>query len=186
MPWGSLAPPPQLGTGEVDLCTSVAVADLSPVEGWRGGPSEIPSGHHTAVLYDSGLASIVRKDHPTISDSLPLEAFCALDHVLVTEALGAVGIVDHVLSTEGLSRRIAARLPRHTLVGELIARTDMIATIDRRVAARHAERYGLSLFPPPVALPEANITMVWHERTDGDPARAWLRGQVLEAAAAVE
>jgi DNA-binding transcriptional LysR family regulator len=31
---------------------------------------------------------------------------------------------------------------------------------------------------PPFVLPEINVALVWHERSDADPALRWLRDEV--------
>jgi DNA-binding transcriptional LysR family regulator len=183
VPWGHPSPPPELGSGEVDVSVSITVHDADRVAGWNHAPPVLGSGFHSARLFESELASIVRRDHPAVGAELTLDTFCGLEHVLVTEKLGHTGIVDHVLSGLGRQRRIAVRVPRHTLVGELIAATDLVATIDRRVAEELGERCGLRVFRPPVDLPRADISMVWHERTEADAARRWLREQVREVAA---
>ncbi|MCH9684604.1 MAG: LysR family transcriptional regulator [Deltaproteobacteria bacterium] len=179
VPWGRIEAPPQLATGGVDLCIGILVPPREAFsESWRTFPDPLPPGHHTQRLFDSGLSSLVRTGNPRVGRRMTLAAFCDLEHVLVTEQPGGVGIIDEVLAALGRRRRIAVRVPRHVLVGELIARTDLVATIDRRVAAVHAERYGLRCFKPPVKMPKGSFGMIWHARTHADPARRWLREQV--------
>ena len=185
VPWGRIPPPPGLGTGEIDVGVSISVSD-PPAGLGRGAPPDLPSGYHSRALFDSGLASMVRADHPKASSAGSLETFCALDHILVTDGLGEIGVVDHMLAARGCSRRIALRVPRLTLVGELVAQTDLVATMDRRVAARQAHRHGLHLFPPPVELPQGEVILVWHERTHAAPARRWLREQIFATARLVD
>ena len=48
----------------------------------------------------------------------------------------------------------------------------------------HDSRY--AVFPPPFALDDFTFSMIWHERTEADPAHAWLRERVLAAAASQE
>ena len=45
-----------------------------------------------------------------------------------------------------------------------------------------ADELGLALSPPPVALPEVTISLLWHASYDGDPGNAWLRETVGQAA----
>jgi len=178
-PWGSLQPPPELATGGVDVCIGILVPPrTADSDAWPAFPDPIAPGHHTRRLFDSGLTCLVRNGNPKVGRRMTLAAFCALEHVLVTEQPGGRGIVDDALAALGRKRRIAIRVPRHVLVGELIVRTDLVATIDRRVARVHADRYGLRLFKPPVKLPRGSFGMIWHARTHDDPARQWLREQI--------
>lgn len=170
VPYSDIVPPPGL-TRDIDVFVGI-----------MAGPDFDPGRLHHEVLLDEGLATIVRTDHPRVRRRLTLKAFCELDHVLVTEQRGASGIVDVELARKGLTRRIAIRVPRHTLVGDLIARTDLVATIDGRIAERFASGLDVRVFPTPVPLPKAAFAMMWHDRTHADPARQWLRKQLQRVA----
>jgi DNA-binding transcriptional LysR family regulator len=69
------------------------------------------------------------------------------------------------------------------LVPQIVAGSDLIATLPERVAERLAERYPLVVHRSPVRAAGFTLTMSWHERSDADPARAWLRGLVADVAA---
>ncbi|MEM6993990.1 MAG: LysR family transcriptional regulator [Myxococcota bacterium] len=184
VPWGRLDPAPGLATGGVDLSIGILIPPRGPATAsWTAFPDPVPPGYFTRRLFDSGLVCLARDGHPRIGKRMTLAAFCDVEHILVTEQPGGLGIVDNALAAVGRSRRIAVRVPRHVLVGELIACTDLVATIDRRVAAVHAERYGLRRFKPPVELPLGSFGIIWHARTNEDPARTWLREQVAIVAA---
>lgn len=184
LPWGRLEPHPGLGRGEVDVSLGPVVTH-TPQGDWPAAPDQPRRGFHTRPLYDSMLRTVVRADHPEVVDGMDLDTFCRLDHVLVTEQPEGTGIIDDALRSLGRARTIAVRVPRHTLVGELIASTDLVATIDGRVARAQAQMRGLQVFPVPVEIPRATVAMVWHDRTDADPARAWLRATIAEVASAL-
>lgn len=183
VPWGRLEPPPGLAAGDIDVSVGVLVPPPSSPRGsWPAFPSTLPPGHHTRRLFDSGLICMVREGHPRVRARLTLATFCALEHVLVTEQPGGRGIVDDALAAKGRERHVAVRVPRHVLVGELIARSDLVATIDRRVARVLAQRHALRLFKAPVKLPRGEFGLIWHARTDKDPARMWLRDAIAQVA----
>ncbi len=184
--WGHLAPHPGLADGGVDLSSGIIVDEGSRAHDRRRWPSAVPGlakGMHGERIIHAGLATIIRKGHPRVAKRLTTKAFAELEHILVTERLGANGIVDDALARAGHQRRIAVRVPHHQLVGELVAATDLVATIDHRIAARQAREYDLRVFKTPVDLPRAGLGIFWHDRTDGDPARRWLRAQVRAVAA---
>lgn len=183
VPWGRMELPPGLATGEIDLTVGIVLPPGEiDTDLLRVGPGPLAPGHHTQRLFRSSLSCVVRDGHPRVGQRMTLATFCELEHVLVTEQPGAYGIVDNALAAVGRSRRISVRVPRHVLVGEIIVRTDLVATIDRRVAKVHAERYGLRVLTPPVKLPRGSLGMIWHARSHADPARAWLRAQVAKVA----
>ena len=57
----------------------------------------------------------------------------------------------------------------------MTARSPLIATLHGRVAARHAGAFGLTVSPLPFDVGDLEVDMIWHPRSDGDPAVDWLR-----------
>lgn len=191
--WGRHRVPPGLASGELDLVIGVfPVARAASPAAWKRLKGTWPSssvepltpGHHVLPLVELGMASIVRADHPLVGRRLDLDTFCALDHVLVTEEAWSKGVVDDALARIGRTRRIAARVAHLLGVGRIVAVSDLCATIDARLAALHAAQLPLRVLEPPVRIPGAPLSLVWHDRTDRDPARRWLREQVRAAALA--
>jgi DNA-binding transcriptional LysR family regulator len=175
LPWGKHDAPPGLAGGELDLAVGVFRRDAGSR---RNGARAAGSGHIVAPLFEVGLATIVRRDHPRVGKQLDLDTFCALDHVLVTEERWASGVVDDLLARHKRTRRIGLRVPRHLGVGFIVANTDLAATLDDRIAHLHADTHGLRVLEPPVSVKAVPFSMLWHERTDRDPARQWLRAHV--------
>lgn len=146
----------------------------------------IPSGLHRRRLFPSRLVGIVRRGHPALRDGrMPLRTYVGLDHVIVTERPDATTPIDDALARRGLARRIAARVPRTTLVPPLVAASDLVAAVSDTIATTFARWLPLASFPLPVAMPTADVSLVWHERTAHDPARDFLRrlitGTAVEA-----
>lgn len=166
--WGRLRPPEALARSEVDL--SIGVYEDS-----RPTPQ-----HHQAALFATRFKCIARDPHPRIGKRLRLSTYVQLGHVLLTEQLGDEGVVDVALRDIGESRRIALRVPHYLMVPHVVARSDLVAAIDERVANHFAHLLPIRLFEPPLDLPEAWVRMIWHERAAHDPALTWLRAQILE------
>jgi DNA-binding transcriptional LysR family regulator len=55
--------------------------------------------------------------------------------------------------------------------------------VPQRPARIFAERFRLAVSPVPVALPDSDVSMLWHASYDHDPAHQWLRGTVARLAA---
>ena len=88
--------------------------------------------------------------------------------------------MDTALAAVGRTRRVGLVLPRFDLAPSIVARTDYLLNMNARYAHAVESRFGLRVLPPPLALPEGELSMVWHPRTDRDEGHAWLRG-VLRA-----
>lgn len=169
--WGHHEVPATLETGELDLML--------------GYYDALPAGHHEQPLFEEEYVCIVRKRHPSVRRRLTLKRYLALSHVLVTQRPGSVGSVDVALGRLGLTRTVGARVSHFLMVPHLVAQTDMVAALSRRIAEPAARSLGLVMHTPPLALPKSTVGQVWHERTESDTAHRWLRQVVSEVCANV-
>lgn len=159
-----------LETGALDLA-------LGPAP--RGAAGRLRSERLLAERF----SCIARKGHPRIGKRLTAKDYAAEGHVVVRAPAGAAR-TDPALGDAGRNRRAPVTLTHFLLVPQVVAATDLIATLPERVAERLAERYPLAVYRSPVRAAGFALAMSWHERSDGDPARAWLRRLVGEAAEA--
>jgi DNA-binding transcriptional LysR family regulator len=163
--------PPTLETGEVDL-----------MMGFLG---DVPPAHRSERLFGDEFVCIVRKDHPRVRRRLTLATYTALSHVLVTPESGAPGVVDVELAKMGLSRTVGLRISHFLMVPTIVATTDFVAAVSRRVAEEAAKWLPLRVLDPPLPLPRGAVAQAWHERTHASAPHAWLRKVVAEIAATV-
>lgn len=185
--WGRHRAPPGLANGDLDLVVGVfgPSKPLTPAaikrlraNGVLSTVEPLPPGHHTQPLFDLDITTMIRADHPKVGKTLDLDTFCALDHILVTEESWSMGVIDDALARLGRSRRIAARVPHLLAVGRLVAMTDLCVSIDSGLAWLHGQTLPVRTVATPVNVPGAALSLLWHDRTDRDPARQWLRAQV--------
>lgn len=163
-----------LATGALDLV-------IGPPRG-----SARPAGSYEKLLFDESFTCIVRAGHPLAETKLTLARYCAAAHLLVAPRGTPGSFVDDALAAVGRSRRVALAIPHFLVVPYVIAGSDLVATLATRVATMFAETLGLTLMPPPLALPKFQIAVAWHERSHGDAAHRWLRDQLLAVAADVK
>jgi DNA-binding transcriptional LysR family regulator len=132
-------------------------------------------------LFDERYQTARRKGHPW-SEPLDLEAFCSLHHVIVSsEGGGFAGLVDRELARLGRTRHVAVSLQSYAVVPTLLAQTDYLCTLPRRLLQRFADQ--LLLCEPPLALPTYSLSAFWHARDQEDPAHTWLRERLFALAA---
>jgi DNA-binding transcriptional LysR family regulator len=168
-PWGLHEAPPELARGELDLML--------------GFYDKLPPHHHDQPLFSDEYVCVVRRRHPTVKGRLSLARYLELSHVLVSSRSDSLGSVDRALAALGKRRTVGARVSHFSTVPVLVATTDYVAALDRRVAEVFAGPLGLKLFPPPLPLPKGTVGMVWHEQQDADPGQRWLRDVIAEVAA---
>lgn len=168
-PYGLHQVPEELARGEAELML--------------GFYSKVPTHHHEQRLFQDEYVCVVRRGHPQVKSRLSLARYLQLSHVLVSAKSDSPGSVDQALAALGKKRHVAVRVSHFLSVPVLIARTDFVAALDRRVAEVFAKPLGLKLFPPPLALPKGTIGQVWHEQHDRDPGHVWLRTLIAEVSA---
>jgi DNA-binding transcriptional LysR family regulator len=166
--WSHHRVPPSLETGEVDL--------------WIGFSLELPAGHRQQDLFPDEFICILRKDHPRVGKRLTLRTYAALPHVLVTSESAGPGVVDLALAKVNLRRTVGLRMSHFLMVPPVVAATDYVAAVSRRVAQAFAPLLPLRVLPAPLPLPRGTVRQVWHERTEASPAHRWLRAQVTAVA----
>jgi DNA-binding transcriptional LysR family regulator len=166
--------PPPLGNN-ADLIAQGA-ADLA-----LGVYDDLPAGFFRRTLYDEDLVCVVRRDHPVIAEGLTLERFVALSHLTVIITGRGEAPIDVALAGRGLSRRVAMRLPHFLAAPMLVAESDMILSLPRRLALRIATSTPIVVLELPLEIGFFSPSMIWHERRQDDPAHAWLRQQVVDA-----
>ena len=165
-PWGLHQVPPTLARGEVDLMI--------------GFYNDVPAHHTEVLLFDEEYVCIARMGHPGLGRKPTLKSWLAQKHVLVSQQANSPGSVDRALATRNLKRTIGARVSHFLLVPTLVARTDLVAAVNARVATTFAESLGLRLFAPPLRLPKGRIGQVWHEQSEHDPGHRWFRQLIAD------
>jgi DNA-binding transcriptional LysR family regulator len=120
-----------------------------------------------------------------VEPPISLEDYVRLPHVLTSLRRGERGVVDDALDRIGLTRTVALVTPRFLAVPFLVRSAPVITTMHAEIARLFSSTMGLSLSPPPVALPQISISLVWHASYDDDPAHLWLRQTVARLAAQV-
>lgn len=159
----------QLERGAVD----VAVSHL------RGMPPTI----ETTRLFRDPFVVVARKGHPITREALTVEAYAAQNHVLVSPRGQTTGALDRLLVDYGQRRRVALLVATYLAVPTALANSDLIATVPSRVATLIAAHAEIAALPLPVDL-QATVSMAWHRRSVSEPAQAWFRGLLQEAASA--
>lgn len=143
----------------------------------------LPGSLHHRSLYTDSLVCVLRSDHPSVTDGLSLQRYVGLRHIAVTISGVGESAVDIALSAQGLTRHVALRVPHFLAGAMLVADSDMILTLPRRLARLLAKSLPLALLDVPLQLAPLSPSMIWHERFHRDPAHAWVRQQLAEVVA---
>jgi DNA-binding transcriptional LysR family regulator len=158
----------QLDRGAID----VAVAHLGA----------LPTHVESMVLLRDPFVVIARRGHPIAGQKLSLEAYAALNHILVSPRGDTSGALDRILVDFGLRRRIALLVATYLALPVALAASDLVATVPRRTARQIAASAEIEIMPLPIDF-SMTVTMAWHRRAASEPAQAWFRALLIKAAA---
>ena len=62
-----------------------------------------------------------------------------------------------------------------------LAASDLVATVPSRIARQIAATAEIEIMPLPIDF-SMTVSMAWHRRAASEPAQAWFRAQLIEAA----
>jgi len=157
----------QLDRGAID----VAIAHLGTV------PPHIES----ILLLRDPFVVIARRGHPIAGQNLSIEDYAALNHILVSPRGDTSGALDRILVDFGLRRRIALLVATYLALPVALAACDLVATVPSRTARQIAATAEIEIMPLPIDF-STTVSMAWHRRAASEPAQAWFRALLIEAA----
>lgn len=150
-----------------------------------GMPPRVPSGCQSATLFDDSFVCMLRAESARkLPPRLRLRDYLNAAHVRVSVLGSAHDTIDKALAARQLARNVVLTVPHFAVVPLIVERTGYVATLSRRLAQTFSSRFAVALCEPPLSLGKRATRMVWHQRTDQDPAARFFRQLVLEAAGA--
>ena len=161
-----------------NLEAMLANSELDLVVGYVPDP---PKELIRRTLFHEPFACVARRGHPLLRDQgLAIEQYVELQHVqvLARDATMYGDDIETAIAAIGLVRKVALWEPNFLAVGNVVAQTDLISTVPRRMAAHFAQGLPIVVYDPPLALPAPDIALYWHPRSQQDPGHMWLRGKI--------
>ena len=166
---------PAPGVSDVERAWATAVADLETrsVDIAILPLRDAPARFAQRTLYHEDFVVAMRTAHPFARDP-GIDRFCRLRHVLVSSTGDAHGFVDEVLATQNRSRRVGLTVSNFMLALTLVAQTDMVAAVPRRLVAIHAKRFGLISRELPFSRKPDPVRAIAPKAAMMDAGVAWL------------
>jgi len=158
----------RLEAGEIDMALGLGFEDHPSIR--------------REVLYVEPYSCAVRQDHPSIGDEITVEQFAAAAHVIVTrKTTPQRTMIDQQLADRDLERRIAMQVPSYPWALSAARTTDIVVSGPRRFLRAAGAEHGLRVMDHPLTETRLDVCMMWHIRTERDPANRWLRAQIVAA-----
>lgn len=156
-----------LETGELDIAFIGAEPPSAP--------------YMSRELFRERFVGLLCPRHPLAfkagQGALTIDDFMSYPHAMVTFRDPRLSPIDAALANMGKTRRVALMTPNFASIVISLAGTDLLMSMPSRLADIAADKE-LVRFELPLVVPDYPYSVIWHRRTDADPACAWLRTQV--------
>lgn len=126
------------------------------------------------------LVAIARATNRRGGGKISLGTYLQLGHVATKyRQAGGTFTVDSVL--EGMGRNRVARVvvPHHFTVPYVVAQTGLVGHLPEKMARALCATLPVRIFDPPIKLRPINTVMLWHARTQSEPAHSWFRSLLV-------
>lgn len=138
-------------------------------------PALTPRTRHQMLFEEDYVCVTRRRRGARRGDELTLAEFADASHVQIRSIEHSHLALDDALRTKGVARNISLEVPHFVALPGVLAVTDLIATLPRRLAQIFVREGRLQLYELPVAIPSAAVTMHWHDHFHKDEGIGWMR-----------
>lgn len=145
-----------------------------------GFTPDLEVGFYQQALFSQDFVCLAARDHPRVQGKLSRQAFAREGHIAVTATGTGHAIIDKVLSRQKLGRRTVLRVPSFLGVARIVAQTEFLVIVPRRLGDMLALQDQVQVLELPVPLPAYKVKQHWHERFNADPGNIWLRRTLME------
>lgn len=163
-----------LGDGHHRLLSREADVLVGPF-----GRSE--SGFHTRRFHTEEYACLMDPSHPMAGKLLSVEGYFSLRHVLINYGGTWKSAYLQELEAAGHQLQPTLTVPSPAGLAELLAGSNLVATVPRRLGARIADRLAVSDCP---FRGRFDLSVVWSARTNASAMHRWLREVILNCCTA--
>ncbi|MEO0883624.1 MAG: LysR family transcriptional regulator [Pseudomonadota bacterium] len=147
--------------------------------------ADVPDRFGSFEIVSESFAIIMRRGHELATGDLTLERYASASHLLVTIRGDDRGYIDDALESHGLTRRVAMTINHFTVGPPIVAVSNMIQTVPKRLAELYAPVHDLVVRDSPLQGPDSlmRFYLIWNKKLATHPAHDWFRRIIKDAAA---
>ena len=128
-----------------------------------------------------GFVCICSAANGEVIRDFSLKKYCAARHVVFEAPTRTQGLLESYLLKRGIDRDVALTTPHFMSLPEIIAGTDLIATVPDAIADAFAEIKRLARLELPFRSPVFETHLHWSKSVHNDLANKWLRSLLFQA-----
>ena len=131
-----------------------------------------------------GFVCICSSANREVMRDFNLKKYTEARHVVVEAPTRSQGLLEGYVLKRGIHRNVALTTPHFMSLPEIIAGTDLLATVPDAIADAFADLKRLARLELPFRSPVFEAHLHWSKSVHNDPANKWLRGVLVDAFAA--
>jgi DNA-binding transcriptional LysR family regulator len=142
---------------------------------------DIPKNLMSRNWMQDSLVCLVREKNSKIGNRISLKQFAETPHIFLS-ILGSpfkFTFLDKWLKKQNVQRKYSVTTAAFLPAALILAETDYIMTLPRRMATKLAEIMALRLVELPNNPPNFQLNLIWHPLYEKDPAHIWFKEQLL-------
>jgi len=158
--------------------------DLSPLERQEfdfvvSGTDRSSSTLNRRIILKDNFICLASANNPVTKAELTLEKYLEMRHCVITISESRLGVVDTLLSQQGLKRKVGLRVPPYFLAAStLVAGSDLLITLPRRLGLQLTQQKKLVAMELPLKVPSFSIYLYWNIRNQNNPMHSWIRKKI--------
>lgn len=141
--------------------------------------ANVPAHLRRKSFSQEQFVCIARNHHKDIKQRLTLNLYCRLPHILMTLNADQVGVIDAELKKLGKQRHIAMTCAQFSPIAEIVANSDLIATVPNSLASV-AERAGCCVYPLPFEVERWEMELISSQKFYSDPLGKFISELILQ------
>ena len=134
----------------------------------------------TIECFRDNYVVAVSLHHPRIRDALSLQQFLAEGHIVVNPWNEARGVIDRILDSMNIRRRIVIELPGMLSVPAIVAGSGLIITLPEKAVRTLFHAEDLNYFPVPFSVPPYMLNVCYNSELSASPGHDWMRTLIAE------
>jgi DNA-binding transcriptional LysR family regulator len=177
---------PKVSISLVNLSPRVAQSMMSEgeVDLAIGTFDRFQAGFHQQRLFSKSYVVLARKDHGLLKKGLTLNNFLMARHAVYLPPAASHDsfdlFLDELFKQHNKRRKVVVELAHGLGIAEIVAASDLIECVPKRLAESLMSTDSLALFPLPFEAPSADVCQFWHDRVHSEPGHRWLRNLVYQ------
>ncbi len=131
-------------------------------------------------FFNEEMVVVVAENNNNVGSKISLEQYNTLPHVTIHPRSHKGSHTEILLGRKQVNRNIVMSVSSLMSFAPLVAQTDMICTLPKKLAEHAKQTYPIRLLPLPYDFESVAVYMIYSREKRDDAAHKWLRQQLLK------